>query len=203
MKQTLRFGIATAKAYSHASICRWSAMVFVLCWPVFATSDDGLLDRISGYYTAPAKFCSSFDGTKWQPCDPMPTDCFVMKKVDEKHGRFWLYSTQAAGLCLVTGVAERVGSNSLRYTEHNPEEVLNYGKSFSIEVIGGYITFRYAQEPQSGADTPFCGVGGRLDRLRFAIKDREVVHDGVCGDYDVAATGTVTQRSIQANSAHR
>lgn len=177
--------------------------MLALSWPVFASSDGGLLDRISGSYTAPAKYCSYAGGEgKWTPCHPPQTECLVIKKLDERHARFAVYSPQAhESICEVTGIAEVAGKNRLTYTENNANEVLNYHKSFSIEVTGASVTFRYSKEPESGADTPFCGVGGRLDNIRFLIKDREALPKGaaVCGDYQVASTGSAAQPNSRAN----
>lgn len=149
-----------------------------------ALSASDLPARLEGYYSTSGRYCSERDDGVLKPCDPPVLDCMVIKRVDDKHARFHVYSTQVNGsVCEAEGVAE-VSGVGLVYRDRD-QSSLALGKGFYIDVVNGKIIFRYFSEPDPVTHLPlFCGAQARLDLIAFTLKERKAFGQHSCPDLD-------------------
>jgi hypothetical protein len=146
-----------------------------LLLPALASSDSGLISRIEGYYSAPARLCTVPEGNQLVPCDPPVNDCMQVKKIDDSHARIHVSSVQENGSeCGIDGVAELHGK-SLRF--------IGKDSGYEVDVVfeHGKITFKYVPELTAPV-RPFCGAQGRLDWVSFELKDRKPLNFASCAE---------------------
>jgi hypothetical protein len=162
----------------HQLAYRIAALVLVL--PIAAASDTHLIDRIEGYYSAPGRLCTEFDGGKYVPCNPPYRDCLNLKKVDSTHAYFSVNSFQRNGAeCGMEGIA-KVGRNSLEYVDHDATDPIAYGAKLIIHITNGVITFESIAGPSAAGQDPFCGRQGEMRWVKFFLKDKRPFGSGEC-----------------------
>lgn len=154
--------------------------MFVLLFPFVAVSDSDLIKRMEGYYLVPSQYCSELDGSALKPCDPVPHDCLLIRKIDDSHAQVNVYSVQTNGhQCEAAGIAQRVG-DKLLFTEQG---IVGHGSQFEIAIVGKSIKLRYPVDPGLGIPA-FCGARGRIDRLEFPLKVAKPTTNHTCGEID-------------------
>jgi hypothetical protein len=146
---------------------------------------NDFLSQIEGYYEAPGRDCSSFEGGKEVPCDPPSTDCLRIRKIDDQHAKFDVYSVQRnRSQCEVEGVAD-FRDGTLNYVERDPREMAA-GDRLIIHFDKGQIAFEVVPGPNEvpGTISSFCGAQASLLNVHFLLKDKGLVDFGTCGSVE-------------------
>jgi len=157
---------------------RIAALVVIL--PIAAASDTSLIDRIAGYYSAPARLCTEFDGEKYVPCNHPYRDCLKLKKLDSTHAYFNVSSVQQNGaVCGMEGIA-KIDHNTLEYVDHDSTDPMAYGAKLIIRVTNDAITFESIAGASAAGQDPFCGRQGQMRWVKFLLKDRRPFDSGKC-----------------------
>jgi hypothetical protein len=155
------------------SILLTSLLSIGLLLPVLAASDSSFINRIEGYYSAPGPLCTVREGDQLVPCGPPMDDCMQIKKVDDTHAKIYVSSVQENGSeCGIDGIAELHGK-TLRF--------IGKDKGYGVDVVfaDDRISFEYVPELTSPV-RPFCGAQGRLDWVKFNLKDKEPLNFAAC-----------------------
>lgn len=152
-----------------------------LGFPILGVADSDFLGRIEGFYTTQAPYCTENDGGVSRPCDPPVEQCLLIKRIDRQHAKFSFYTMQLnSAECGVNGIGT-VKDNALTYTDGDPRDVTSFREGLSIYVDHGRVKFKYLEPPKPGT-SPFCGINGNIERIEFALKNREAAAGHTCGE---------------------
>jgi hypothetical protein len=93
IRTDLTRGLSGSEAPGYTTGRLWTFIVGLLL-PIAAVSDTGAIERVEGYYSAPSRICPHSANNNSKPCDMSDTDCLQIKKIDDRHARFDVYSVQ-------------------------------------------------------------------------------------------------------------
>ncbi len=178
--------LTAARRIRPQSVRRALALVFscgVTCFSMAANTGLDAAATLEGQYAARNVECSVPEGRNQVPCDPGTEDCLLLKKVDPRHLKFHVHSTQRNGIqCEVEGVAARSGDSWI-YSETD-RSTRDFGKGFSMTVRNGRLVFQYLEEPDPAVHLPsFCGAQAQIDRIEFALASKQPSYRGmICGN---------------------
>lgn len=172
----------TLDAHGSSRSARLCAALCALLLPIVAVSDVGLVERLQGYYSAPSRICASSGQGSSKGCQMSDTDCMRIRKIDDGHAKFYVYSVQENGAqCEVEGVAESKG-DVLLYKDTDADDS-EFGKGFTIAITKGKITFKYLSEPDPRVhQPPFCGAQASMDRVAFSLQGKLPLGSQECGN---------------------
>lgn len=148
-------------------------------WKVTASSMRDLPAFLEGYYSTPAQHCIRFDeNMEPQPCDSHQRDCMVIKRVDDRHAQFSVYSPQVNGaVCKADGIAELDGTELIY--EDRDKSSPTVGSGLRFDVLQGEVVLRAFTGPGS-VPQPFCGHGAQLDQFAISLNDRQEIKQQAC-----------------------